>query len=52
MRIKKLLGAFAVVLAITAGATGCGSRGGAAAPSSGAASDAAGALVGDRKSVV
>ncbi|APX01854.1 sugar ABC transporter substrate-binding protein [Arthrobacter sp. QXT-31] len=44
VRIKKLLGAVAVVLAVTVGATGCGSRPGAASSTSSA--DAAGALVG------
>ena len=44
MSIKKLLGAFAVVLAVTVGATGCGSRPGTAAPA--ASTDAAGSLVG------
>ncbi|CAH0288534.1 Multiple sugar-binding periplasmic receptor ChvE [Arthrobacter sp. Bi83] len=44
VRIKKLLGAFAVVLAVTVGATGCGSRPGTAAPA--ASTDAAGSLVG------
>ncbi|PNH82228.1 sugar ABC transporter substrate-binding protein [Arthrobacter sp. AFG20] len=44
VRIKKLLGAVAVVLAVTVGATGCGSRPGASTGTSSA--DAAGALVG------
>ncbi|WP_396020709.1 multiple monosaccharide ABC transporter substrate-binding protein [Arthrobacter sp. ISL-28] len=44
MRIKKLLGAVAVALAVTVGATGCGSRPGTAAPA--ASTDAAGSLVG------
>ncbi|QHK20919.1 substrate-binding domain-containing protein [Pseudarthrobacter psychrotolerans] len=44
VKIRKLLGTVAVVLAVTVGATGCGSRGGTAAEP--AASDAAGSLVG------
>ena len=46
MKIRKLLGAVAVVLAVTVGATGCGSRAGTAAPA--ASADAAGSLVGSR----
>ncbi len=37
VRIKKLMGAVALVLALTVGATGCGSRGGAATESGSAA---------------
>src|SRR5690349_17412850 len=36
VRLKKLLGAVAVVLTLTVGATGCGSRGGTAESSSSA----------------
>ena len=45
MRFKKLLGAVAVALAVTVGATGCGSRPGSTADPA-ASTDAAGSLVG------
>src|SRR6478609_1291399 len=45
VRIKKLMGAVALVLALTVGATGCGARGGASEPS-GAAAKPSDSLVG------
>ncbi|MCU1568247.1 MAG: sugar transporter substrate-binding protein [Pseudarthrobacter sp.] len=46
MRIRKLLGAVAVALAVTVGATGCGSRGGAPESGAGASANPSDSLVG------